>query len=148
MKISAQYLAGVADSDGSFSFGRKYNKQRAKDYFVASFQLTWKRTLESKNVFDELVKIYGGSYFDHFTHTSFGRVRILKYCATGRALVKICNDVLPHLLLKKAHAWIALQGAELKSRQWGRGGKPDSIWKRELELYLRMNKLNTKNKKI
>lgn len=144
-KVSNEYIAGVADSDGSFSYNKKFSKQRNKFYYVAQFQITWKYSKESKMFFDFLVKTFGGSYFDGLTHTTISRVRILKYCATGIACENICNAVMEHLILKKEQAKIVLLGAGLKSRHWGSKGKPQKVFDREKALYLRIKKLNTKN---
>lgn len=147
IKITDEYLAGVADSDGSFSYGKKFSKPRNKFYYVAQFAITWKYSKESKFVFDMLVERFGGSYFDGFTHTSFANTRILKYCATGQACEKICIAVKPHLILKQKQVDIMIEGAGLKSRHWGVKGKPASVWRQEKLLYSKMNKINTKNKK-
>ena len=145
-QISNEYLAGVADSDGSFSFNKKFSKPRNKFYYVAQFQLTWKYSNETKAFFDYLVKTFGGSYFDGYTHTAFAKTRILKYAATGEACQRICNAVMDHIILKKKQVEIVLLGAELKSRLWGRKGKPDSVFEREEELFNQIKALNTKNK--
>ncbi len=144
-QISNEYLAGVADSDGSFSYNKKFSKIRDKFYYVAQFQITWKYSKESKLFFDYLVDTFGGSYFDGHTHTSFSKTRILKYCATGVACQKICNATMDYLILKRKQAEIVLLGAELKSRLWGRNGKPKSVFEREEELYKQIKNLNTKN---
>lgn len=151
MKIAFddQYLAGVADSDGSFSCGKKYSKARRKNYYVAQFQITWKYSKESKLFFDLLCEKFGGSYFDGSTHNnSFAKTRILKYCATGNACSKICIATLPYLILKKKQAKIVMKGASLKSIHWGTKGKTMKVWMKEEKLYKEMNKLNTKNIKI
>lgn len=145
--ISNEYLAGVADSDGSFSYTKKFSKPRNKYYYIGQFQITWKYSKESKIFFDFLVKKFGGSYFDGMTHTSYGKTRILKYCATGKACNLIGNTLAPYLILKKEQALITAKAASLKSKHWGSNGKPKKVWLEEERLYKRMNKINHKNKK-
>jgi len=142
--ISNEYLAGVADSDGSFSYNKKFSKPNNKFYYVAQFQITWKHSEESKTFFDLLVSNFGGSYFDGNTHTSYAKTRILKYCATGKACEKICIAVLPHLYLKKLQAEIVLAGAKLKETKWGVNGKPQEVWNKEISLYQQMKQLHGK----
>jgi hypothetical protein len=140
--ITSSYLAGVSDSDGSFSYNKKFSKPRNKFYYISQYQITWKYSDNSKIFFDSLVKQFGGSYFDGFTHTSYGKTRILKYCATGKACEQICKYVLPKLILKQEQAKIVLKGAKLKNNKWGTKGKPLEIWEQERSLYEEIIKLN------
>jgi len=148
MKISPQYLAGVADSDGSFTYGKKWSGQRGKHYFAGQFQITWKKTPESVDFFEALVEKYGGSYFGDKTTKTYNRngTDIIKYCATGEAVVKICKDVLPYLILKPERAQIVLDGAKLKEGNWGVKGKPQHIWDEEDRLYQLMKQQHGKEK--
>lgn len=144
--ISCEYLAWVADSDGSFSYNKKYSKERQKNYYVAQFQITWKLTEESQNFFERLVSQFGGSYFIWETRTVYWKTKIVKYCATWEACYKICKYVSWSLLLKKQQALIVLAGASLKSRKWWAKWKPSSVWESELKLYEEIKLLNSKNK--
>lgn len=135
MNITPEYLAGVMDSDGSISYTKKFSKERNKNYFVAQIQITWKLSKESRFFFDKLIERYGGSAFEGNAHSTFGKSRIIKYCATGNACSLICDDIIPHLFLKKRQAEIALEGSKLKSRKWGAKGKTDEVWAREAELF-------------
>lgn len=142
------YLAGVADSDGSFCYTKRYSKPRGKHYYNGMFQLTWKEDKNSIAFMEELVQRYGGAYQYTTGHTAKKPCKLIHYTSTGEAMVKLANDVIPFLRLKKEQAQIALDGAALKSRRWGVKGKPEAIWDKERNLYLRANKLNNKNKKI
>lgn len=135
MKISKQYLAGVIDSDGSISYTKKFSKQRNKNYYVAQIQITWKLSEQSRFFFKFLEEKYGGSSFEGKSHSVFGKTDIIKYCATGNACTLICKDIIPHLILKKRQAEIALEGSMLKSRTWGSRGKPQEVWDHEVQLF-------------
>lgn len=146
-KINSAYLAGVADADGSFSWLKHYSKPRKKFYYQGVFQLTWKSSDDSLRVIKLIQGEYGGSFFIGNSATKFGKCPIIKYAATGKALVALCSDVIPYLELKKKQAEIVMSGAALKSDKWGVKGKPQAVWKKEEELYRKINLLNTKNKK-
>lgn len=146
--ITREYLAGVSDSDGSFGYNKKFSKPRNKFYYIAQYQLTWKYSKESKKFFDLLVAQFGGSYFDGFSHSVFGKSRILKYCATGKACENICLFVKDSLVLKQKQANIVLKGASLKSHKWGVKGKPKAVFEKEEFLYSEIQKLNSKNKTV
>lgn len=147
-ELLISYISGVADSDGSFSYVRRYSSQRAKYYYNGMFQLTWKESEEAIGFMDELVGRYGGAYFLTTSHTALSDCPIVKYTLTGIGLVRLCKEVSPHLRLKKEQAMIALEGASLKREDWRGYKKSKEEWKKEEALYLRANKINTKNKKI
>lgn len=127
------YMAGVLDSDGSFTYGKKWSSQRGKHYYAAQIQITWAYTPNAIKVFDRLIKIFGGSYFIGGTRTTFtpDGIKIVKYCATGAAAVRLSAAVMPFLQLKTERAKIIVEGAKLKSSFWGPVGKPEEIWKKK-----------------
>ena len=149
-KISAEYLAGVADSDGSFSYLKNYSKPRQKHYYRPFFQLTWKYSKEAQRVCRYLETKYNAGFYSCVKKAnSFGKeCKLIKIQMWEKSVVSFIIDILPYLILKKKQAEIVLLGANLKSRYWGRKGKPASVWKKEIELYEKMNALNSKNKKI
>lgn len=145
------YVAGVADSDGSFSFIKR-KKQSTKNgyHYRAIFQLTWKKMSNTKMVLDSFKKEFGGNYWKVIRKpNSFDKKPLdcYKYSLEGNLLEKFVIKIIPFLRLKKKHAELILESRKLKGK-WGCKGKPDRLWKKEDKLYLLFNKLNTKNKKI
>ncbi len=148
--ISKQYLAGVADSDGSFSYIKNFSKPNNKYYYRPFFQLTWKYSKEAEKVSIYLkLKYKAGVYYSIKKSNSFGKeCKIIKIQMWEKSVVQFINDVYPYLILKKEQAKIVKEGALLKSNKWGVKGKPQKIWDKEKIIYIKMNKLNSKNKKI
>jgi len=148
--IPNEYLAGVADSDGSFSYLKNYSKPRKKYYYRPFFQLTWKYSKEADLVCKYLKNKYkAGLYYGIKKNDLLGReCKIIKVQMWEKSVVLFLEDILPYLILKKKQAEIVLYGAKLKSRKWGVKGKPKEIWEKEIKLYKKINSLNSKNKKL
>lgn len=106
-ELNPTYLAGVFDSDGSFTIARRHMK-RSNINYTGMIQLTWKSGPETIMFMELLTSQYGGSYAECSstnTDKSFsGTKKYLKFSATGVAAEKICRAILPHLLLKKEQA--------------------------------------------
>lgn len=106
-RINTAYLAGVLDSDGSFSITKRHIK-RSKPNYVAMVQLSWKDSELTRSFMEKLVKEFGGSFAScKSTNTiaSFPMTKAyLKYSATGVAAEKIVDAVLPFLCLKNVQA--------------------------------------------
>lgn len=147
------YMAGVADSDGSFSFMKRKRQSTINGYhYVMVFQLTWKKSDLSIKVMNEIVRRYGGcccKWIRNGNNFPTKSAECLKYSVGGPGLDKLTEAILPYLLLKKKQAEL-IKEARLLRKGWKRGrlGKPINVWKKEDELYLEFNKLNGKNKKI
>ncbi len=101
------YLAGVADSDGSFSIIKVKRKDQNCPYYGVQFALTWVKNEQSKAVMDKLVGLFGGSYCTQATQfkTQFPNARpYLKYCAVASNCEHLTKAILPFLLLKRKQA--------------------------------------------
>src|SRR3990167_3799662 len=104
--ISPTYLAGVLDSDGSFSIMRyKQANNRPKTwsrkwYYRAQAQLTWTQTDKSLNVMQQIKSRYGGYILaksDHKEKYGSNTKPTYQYIATGNAARKLIADILPYL---------------------------------------------------
>ena len=143
------YLAGVMDSDGSFSICKRKRKGN-KFFYRTVAQLTWKNTEKSKEIFDELLREYGGKY--HIIKSrGFSKkgTTFLKYNLEGDSLVYLLQSIIPYLRLKKRQAEIVIE-LKLLRKKWlgktrGPWDKPSYIWEEEEKLYLENLLLNTKN---
>lgn len=139
--LSNQYLAGVFDSDGSFSIAKR-NIKRCSPSYVAMVQLSWKNTPLSVIFMDALVKEFGGSYM------FFGpsKKEYIKFSATGKVAEKIASSTVDFLFLKQEQARNVLM---LRTLTVSSGGKlRDSALSSLMEsIYVRNLSINTKNKR-
>jgi len=145
-RIDPKYLAGIMDSDGSFSIS-KHNIKRKKCSYTTMIQLTWSYNEKTKLFMDSMVSQYGGSYFIGFPSgkAQFPNTgEIIKYCAIGVACEKISKDVVEFLLLKNKQCENILSARDIvKSFR----GLARSVENEELleRLFLDNKALNTKN---
>jgi hypothetical protein len=141
------YLAGVADSDGSFSLVRS-NKSRTVRSCTPTFQLTWTISPLSKKVMDRLVATYGGSYFEQLPTSSkyFKNSRpCYKYCLVAKKLEKFLKDILPYLQLKRKQVRNLLRIRRF-TKHWGNGrNKPLKVQLFEQKMWALNKELNSKN---
>lgn len=141
--MNSAYLAGVADSDGSFSVClRHYN--RPKPTYSPCFQLTWNYNAKTLEVFEQLKAKYGGSFFiQKVGRTNFNNsTPTIKYFAQGKALDKIILDIENFIVLKREQVQLI---KTLRSTTIQRNKKSDELQKTHENIYLQMKKLNTKN---
>lgn len=146
--IDPRYLAGVLDSDGSFTITKRH-ETRVKVNYTCMIQLTWTENNLTHGFFLDLVEQFGGSYFVGFPSgkTQFpNSKRIIKYCAVGQAANKIANFVVEHLILKKEQARNLLDVSSIvKGPKSGRYRTPQASLQLE-KLYIYNKSLNSKNK--
>lgn len=148
--LSPEYLAGVFDSDGSFSLSKRCRPDTPRGYgYGVTLQLTWKTTDKSRRVLEKVKQKYGGSLFESTSSGYSGRAKSLKYSVAMRKAIPLISDILPFLNLKRTQARICLEFAE--SRMAGKYNchrpQTDEQWEELDYLYERMRELNTKNGK-
>jgi hypothetical protein len=150
--LSEQYIAGVMDSDGSFSLvRRKWKNPRGYVYRIC-IQLGWKSSQESANVLKEIVTLYGGrvcTYTRKQTNLSSRCSPMLKFMCEGDEAVKMAASLLPHLRLKTRQAELIASLAKIR-RAWlgdrkSAPNKPQWAWAQEDAIYSQFLKINTKN---
>lgn len=145
MIFSPEYLAGVMDSNGSFSITKRHISRKNPNY-IGMIQITWTHTKVSEAFMQELKNIYGGSYFIGKCGTFKNSKPIVKYCAVGAAAETLTRSVIDFLILKKEQANNVLKLREItKSRQLGKVRSLENSEKLE-RLYLLNKQLNYKNK--
>lgn len=141
--INGAYLAGVWDSDGSFTITKRHPKRSSPNFTIMA-QLTWVLNDNSREFMQTLVETYGGSCFEGESPSGFdnGR-RIIKYCATGNAAASLLTAMYPYLVLKKEQA-----ANLLAARSVMRPGHRLPEATKKLEALYEANKiLNSKNGK-
>lgn len=147
-KIHPAYLAGVADSDGSFTIS-KTHLNRLNVHYQCSFQLTWKKTPKSIAFFEKLKEQYGGSFFHQkaYPNSSFTQSPTIKYWLGNIKLEKFIKDILPYLELKKEQAENILEIRSLSPLGLYNkyNPKPESVKQLQNEIWLKSRNLNTKN---
>jgi len=148
MKISPAYLAGMADSDGSFSIAIRH-RNRPNPTYQATFQLTWTKTKLTEKFMKDLKKQFGGSYYeaknrnDRFANGS----PTIRYFLTNKGLKLFLKEVLPFIILKKKQVLNCLE--LLNTTEFGKYGfgrpKPKKLKKKHYNLYIQNKNINTKN---
>lgn len=124
--ISREYLAGVLDSDGSFTVAKRHLK-RPNPSYTAMIQITWLYSPRSKAVFDFLQRYYGGSYYVGKSHSGFKNPKkIIKYCATGKAAHRILLDCKNCVVLKSKQVKNLLAVIDINQSIKGRRNKAAS----------------------
>jgi hypothetical protein len=146
--MSPEYLAGVWDSDGSFSIAKRHKKRETPNY-TAMLQLSWTRSAKSLQVMRDLCAAYGGSFMEisrSSMNGTFPNARpVVKYCATGRAAYALAAALKPFLRLKEQQARNVLKLQHLV-RWCGQGRRRPQAVSRALEQIYVSNKLiNSKN---
>lgn len=145
--IDPRYLAGVIDSDGSFTIAKRHVVRKTPN-FTIMVQLNWKKSDLTKSFMEELRNQYGGSFCECKStnkKTSIKTSDYFSYCATGKAAEKIILDVFGHLKLKKQQALNLLDVRNLMSI---RREVPEEAEDQLEHLYKINKKLNTKNNRL
>jgi hypothetical protein len=145
-ELNHAYLAGIFDSDGSFSVAKR-NMKRSSASYVAMVQLNWKATELTKSFMDKLVEKFGGSYcFCKSTNkkTTIKTSDYYSFSATGKSAENIVRAVLPFLQLKKQQALNLLELRDTIPPVGTKGRSKETSEKLE-HLYVVNKILNTKN---
>jgi len=144
-KFSPEYLAGVLDSDGSFSITIRH-KTRKNPNFTCMIQITWSLTDKAQEFMEHLVQTYGGSYHINTTKyaTNYPNSKtVIKYCAVAHAVDRILLDVAPYVWLKKHQVTNLLAVRKLASHY--PRPRPEGLTNHYLALYEANKILNSKN---
>lgn len=106
MSVSAEYLAGVFDSDGSFSIWC----DRSGNNWRGQLRITWKNTELTSSLMEDIREEYGGNIYRG--HSSSGYIKAWPYILyqnhSKRALPLI-EAILPRLRLKQRQAELVAQ---------------------------------------
>ena len=145
MKITNSYIAGVADSDGSFTISKRVRKNHAPTY-ECKFSMQWRECSESKRFFKELKNRFGGSICR--IHNGYSYMQC--YVISNKGLDNFLKKVGPFIFLKRKQLEVIknLRKSILKNR--GNSSKPKTkklIGKQE-SLYKKLRSLNKRNKKV
>ena len=146
IKLNPAYLAGVLDSDGSFSVVKRNFTSEYCNY-NAMIQLSWKKSDLTVSFMDSLTSEFGGSFAEckpTNTRKSFSDTKdYVKFCICGPKADNLARTVLPFLMLKKQQAQNIIKLRELTSVFKGR--KQKLITEELHAIYLLNKSLNTKN---
>jgi hypothetical protein len=71
--LSPQYIAGLMDEEGSFSYVKFYAKHRKKYYYRACVQFTQKNSVYTNKLFEKLKNKYGGSFTSYTRYDGFSK---------------------------------------------------------------------------
>ncbi len=151
MSLSRAYIAGVFDSDGSFSIVRhkRIGSLRGFEYRVV-LQLTWREVPQTVLVLRELKRMYGGSVIRGIERHGFSKhTKYAKYRIDATDARVLISDVLPYLRVKRKQALLCLRAALIISqRRYGRWNpRPEEEWLELEKLHELVGYLNWKNGK-
>src|SRR5271157_1212166 len=151
MTLEPAYLAGVFDSDGSFTLSHhsRPTVRLGFDYRVY-LQLTWKALPQTIMVMKELKEKYGGSLVFGSENSGFSRhTRYVKYRVNALKARRLIEDMLPYLRIKRRQAEICFEVSSGAQREhYGRWHPRSAAELTRLgELYNEMALLNWKNGK-
>lgn len=144
--INPAYLAGVMDSDGSFSIAIRH-KQRKNINYAAMCQLTWTKNELTFKFMQDLKNIYGGCICEVQSSNANNFINskpCYRYMVMSNKALKLINDILPFLVLKRKQArnLIRLQSTNKRN---GRAGRSEKLNKFKRKLYEKNIMWNTKN---
>jgi hypothetical protein len=150
LALTLAYLAGVFDSDGSFTLSRHSRKGAFGFNYEVYLQLTWKEVPETVKVMEELKRAYGGTVIRGIETRGFSTATsYVKYRINSRQAAVLIQDMLPFLRVKRRQAQICLEAAKIIGKvrytRWRR--RPPSDRARLGELYKQVANLNWKNGK-
>lgn len=146
MMINKAYLAGVIDSDGSITITKR-NVKRPNPSYQGILQLTWTHNKKTREFIENLVSVYGGSFFigDSAKNRFKNGKPIIKYMITTNNLTPLLADIYPFLVLKRKQAINAMRLDKLNiyCRSCGHGRpKPQKIKDIQERIYLNNLRLN------
>ncbi len=101
MTVSPEYLAGVFDSDGSFTIYRSPTGRSWR----GQIRITWKQTALTSALLEEIREQYGGSIYRG--HGSTGYIKAwpyILYQSHSKRALPLIEAILPHLRLKQRQA--------------------------------------------
>lgn len=138
------YLAGVMDSDGSFSISKRHLNRSNPNYTVM-LQISWNYSKAAHAYFSFLKREFGGSYCIGPHHKSgYANASLtIRYSATGKAAERILLYIRKSLVLKNKQAIACLKLIEIIRKQKEYKGKP-----RPKTVSIKLEKLYIKNKKL
>lgn len=145
-QVVPAYIAGLADSDGSFTITIMKPK-RPTPYYRSTFQLGWKKSDKALLTLEQIKTKYGGSISEFKSTSNINEgILVVKYFLSGAKLVTFIKDCLPFLHLKRSQARLILFLESSRKEKHGRNKrKPIKIKEYQHGLYLKIKSLNTKN---
>lgn len=138
INLTPQYLAGMADADGSFTVAKRVRKTHAATY-SARFSMSWKYTPTGLRIINKLKSFYGGNYCI-FTHKGS---KLIGYSLTDKSIDNFLQDVGPHVELKykQVKQLLKLRASVIKKRQKSKR-KSNKLVNFQERIYLKVKELN------
>lgn len=133
--INPEYIAGLADSDGSFTISRTVRRTN-QPTFSARFSVHWKQHPNALDVFQYLKNKFGGVIGQVKNKDTF----YFTYSITDKYMDYFLQEVGPFVILKREQVQLLLKLRSTIKRGGGTRSK-ELIQKRE-EMFLEMKRLN------
>jgi len=140
------YMAGVIDSDGSFSMVKRLKQSTIRGYHYSTvFQLTWKKSSFAEKVLKLIKQRYGGHispWQRKPNKYSKESIECLKYAVESSGLEKLIILTLPYICLKKEQALLIKKVREIRKIKPKTRNKPNKFWEEEDKIYEELKKLH------
>jgi hypothetical protein len=127
------YAAGFLDGEGTFGVGLHPPEYSA---FVSAGQVV-------PDPLDWLADRWGGG-IGLFGDNRVTRRDCYAWIVTGRQVLPVLRDILPHLIVKRAHATLLLEFAETVRAPGGRQPLTPGVLERRAAIYQRLRHLNAR----
>lgn len=119
--MSPEYLAGFFDGEGCIDVQRMYPKEGQGRLYVRP-RVRVSQTATCRFIIDELHKRYGGSV-SHRKHGAGNQRDSISWEFLDRkGMVKLLSEIIPHLVIKREQAKLAVWWLENASGRHGRNG--------------------------
>lgn len=149
--MTDEYMAGIADSDGSFSLCKAKKQSTTRGYHYRTvFQLTWKKFNATEKCMSKIQAEYGGrvnEYTSNSNNYNKKPIQYIKLAIEGREIEGFVDRLIPHMHIKKEQAKL-IKHIRILRRSWAPSNrKPDKVWDEEARIYDLFTSLNSKNGK-
>lgn len=146
MKLSRAYLAGLVDGEGSIGIYRRKAETLTREVaFTPVFKIGMTGDI-AKEIILQMRDKYGGDFWTRAYDHGYKPCHML--AIKGKKILKLLEDVYPHLLVKREQARIILEyfSGDMSQKKWGSQAMPDAEYQRRVVLYEKIKALNLKNR--
>lgn len=135
-KVTPEYIAGLADSDGSFVISKRTRKHH-KPTYSARFMIHWKKRPYAYQILKQIQDMFGGN-IGTVMHSSG---EFYYYSLSDSKMDLFLKEVGPHVMLKNMQVKVLLALRETIGYRNGKI-KSDRLVERQEKYHLKIKRLN------
>lgn len=126
MKLSIPYIAGLIDGDGSFQLQIKFRDRKNKTFQInPRVQIGFKYLLKEEKLLYQIQKYFNAGKI-YISNKDDKEKAVIRFWTTNLAdTIKVCEEIIPYLVLKKEQAKKLLSVCKLmrskKSKRYCKG---------------------------